>query len=65
MATARERELARLDKEDAKARAKSLRQTLAEVLAAINNAAGLERLRAITDEEWEAAVASDQGTQAA
>lgn len=59
MATARERELARLDKEDAKERAKSLRQTRAEVLAVINNPAGLERLKAITDEEWAAAVASD------
>lgn len=64
MATARERELARLDKEDAKQRAESLRQTRAEVLAVINNPAGLERLKAITDEEWAAAVASDQGTQA-
>lgn len=64
MATARERELARLDKEDAKERAKSLRLTQAEVLAVINNPTGLERLKAITDEEWAAAVASDQGTQA-
>lgn len=65
MATARERELARLDKEDAKERVKSLRQTRAEVLEAINNPAGLERLKATTDEEWAAAVASDQGTETA
>lgn len=64
MATARERELARLDREDAKERAKSLRLTQAEVLAVISNPDGLERLKAITDEEWAAAVASDQGTQA-
>ncbi len=64
MATARERELARLNKEDAKQRAKSVNQTRTEVLAVINNPAGLERLKAITDEEWAAAVASDQGTQA-
>lgn len=55
----RKQELARLDRSDTRRRAKLLRQTSADVLAAISNPDGLDRLRAISDEEWAEAVARD------
>ena len=63
----RKQELARLDRSDRRRRARLLRQTTADVLAAIANPDGLERLRGISDEEWAAAVAGDsqQGQQEA
>ena len=63
----RKQELTRLDRSDTRRRAKMLRQTTADMLAAINNPDGLDRLRAISDEEWAEAVArdSEQGQQEA
>jgi hypothetical protein len=59
----RKQELERLDRSDQRRRTKLLRQTIADVLVAIGNPDGLERLRAISDEEWAEAVAGDQQGQ--
>lgn len=60
MPTARERELAELHEQQERERARELavvRRRLAPVLA---NVQGFERLRAITDEEWEDAVTAGE-----
>jgi len=48
-----------LNDQDAKARRKSLKVTTAAVTSVLDNTDGLERLRAISDEEWAEAVAQD------
>ena len=48
-----------LNDQDAKARRKSLKVTTAAVTSVLDNTDGLERLRAISDEEWAKAVAQD------
>jgi hypothetical protein len=54
--TARQRELDELDKEEAREIAREDRASLQRLSLALRNAAGIERIRAISDEEWEAAV---------
>ena len=49
-----------LNDQDAKARRKSLKSTTAAVTSVLDNTDGLERLRAISDEEWAEAVAGDE-----
>ena len=44
---------------DRKARKKSYKQTLVTVTALTDNSDGRERLLALTDEEWQAAVDED------
>ena len=53
--------LEELNEIDDKQRKKILRQTVKEVMALLINEKGLRRLLAITDEEWEEAVAKDVG----
>jgi len=57
--TARQRELAELDEEEAREIAREDRAARQRLSAALRNAAGIERLRAISDEEWEAALLED------
>jgi len=52
--------LEELNDQDAKARRKSLKATTAAVTSVLDNTDGLERLRAISDEEWAEAVARDE-----
>ena len=49
-----------LNDQDAKTRRKSLKTTTAAVTSVLDNTDGLERLRAISDEEWAKAVAQDE-----
>lgn len=53
--------LEELNKLDDKQRKKMMRQTVKEVTAILTNEQGFRRLLAITDEEWEEAVAEDAG----
>ena len=48
-----------LNNQDAKARRKSLKTTTVAVTLVLDNTDGLERLKAISDEEWAEAVARD------
>lgn len=52
-----------LDELDRKARLRSLKITTEAVSAVTDNADGLARLKAVTDEEWAAAVAADEGEE--
>jgi hypothetical protein len=53
--TARDRELDELEEESTREWTRFRRQSLQRISAALSNEAGFARLRAITDEEWEAA----------
>jgi hypothetical protein len=55
-----------LNEQDDKQRRRSLRQSIKDILNVITNADGLRRLRAITDDEWQAAdTAGDEGAELA
>lgn len=64
MATQRDRELEDLDEQDERERVRLLSQTRQDIAAVIANPEGLARLKSITDEEWEEAVAQDLITAA-
>lgn len=49
-----------LNDQDAKVRRKSLKATTVAVTLVLDNTDGLERLKAIPDEEWAEAVAQDE-----
>lgn len=52
-----------LDEKDRARRKRSLRETRGAVTRLLDNEAGRARVRAIPDEEWEAAVEADQGEE--
>jgi len=54
--SARDRELAELTEQQARAWKRWLAQSRQRISASLSNEAGFARLRAISDEEWEAAV---------
>lgn len=49
----------KMDEADARARAESLKESVAGLLAVLRNDDGLARLRAVTAEEWAEAEARD------
>lgn len=53
--------LEELNKRDDKRRKEMMRQTIKEITAILSIEEGLRRLLAITDEEWEEAMAKDAG----
>ena len=54
--TARQREIDRIAEQEAREIAREDRASLQRLSAALRNTAGWERIRAISDEEWQAAV---------